>query len=463
MWSSFAINLVFYKPGLLHRQVSHPRKLNARPYACSSDWAELALFFADTFLGYGVNCPQRLVHGRRMTGSFEIGRIFGIRIALDWSVAIIFLLVLFQLGTVLFPYWHPDWPQLLIWSVALGTALVFFISILVHELAHAVVGKAYGMRVRSITLFIFGGIANIEREPPSAKAEVMMAIVGPITSFVLGVVFIVLAAWFSNNAWMSAEDPMEAIGNLGPASTLLAWVGPINILLAVFNMIPGFPLDGGRVLRGILWGMTGDLIRATRIAATVGQVLAWSLILTGLVMAFGVAVPFFGRGLVGGLWLVLIGWFLSAAARASYQQVLIERLLEDVQVRDLMLSHPQMVFPEMTVQNLVDRYMMRSDQRAFPVVEEDQLLGLVCFEDVRRLSRGMWQEKRVSEVMTPVEKVETVEPEDDAIEAVRRLSRLDVAQIPVVERGRLVGLFRRQDFMRWIEISNTRGWKHKTA
>ncbi|HEX7028406.1 MAG TPA: site-2 protease family protein [Gammaproteobacteria bacterium] len=398
-----------------------------------------------------------------MTGSFEVGHIFGIRIALDWSVAIIFLLVLFQLGAVLFPYWHPDWPPVLIWSVALGTALVFFVSILVHELAHALVGKAYGMRVRSITLFIFGGIANIERDPPSAKAEVMMAIVGPITSFVMGVVFIVLAAWFSNSAWMSAENPMEAIGNLGPVATLLAWVGPINILLAVFNMIPGFPLDGGRVLRGLLWWLTGNLVRATRIAATAGQVLAWSLILAGLAMAFGVPVPFFGRGLAGGLWLVLIGWFLSAAARASYQQVLVDRLLEDVQVRDLMLSHPQIVSPEMTVQNLVDRYMMRSDQRAFPVVDEDRLLGLVCLEDVRRLSRGMWEKKRVSEIMTPAGRIETVEPDDGAVEAVRRLSRLDVAQIPVVERGRLVGLFRRQDFMRWIELSATRDWEHKTA
>lgn len=398
-----------------------------------------------------------------LTGSFQLGRIFGIRIALDWSVAIIFLLVLFQLGAVLFPYWHPDWRPVLVWSVALGAALVFFASILVHELAHALVGKAYGMKVRSITLFIFGGIANIERDPPSAKAEVMMAIVGPITSFVLGVGFILLASWFSNDAWMTAEDPMQAITNLGPASTLLAWVGPINILLAIFNMIPGFPLDGGRVLRGLLWWMTGNLIRATRAAATAGQILAWLLILTGIAMAFGIPVPFFGRGFVGGLWLVLIGWFLSAAARASYQQVLIERLLEDVQVRDLMLSHPQVVPPSMTVQSLVDRYMMRSDQRAFPVVDDGRFIGLVCLEDVRRLSRGLWEEKRVTEIMTPAEKIETAGPEEGAVEAVRHLSRHDVAQIPVVEGGQLVGLFRRQDFMRWIELSNAREFEHKTA
>lgn len=398
-----------------------------------------------------------------MTDSLQLGRIFGIRIALDWSVTVIFLLVLFQLGAVLFPYWHPDWHPLLVWSVALGAALVFFASILVHELSHALMGRAYGMNVRSITLFMFGGIANIEREPPSPKAEVLMAIVGPITSFVLGVAFVLMAAWFSNRAWMTAEDSMQAISNLGPIATLLAWVGPINILLAIFNMIPGFPLDGGRVLRGILWWRMGSLIQATHIAAIVGQVLAWLLILTGIAMAFGIAVPVFGRGFVGGLWLVLIGWFLSSAARASYQQVLIERLLEDIRVRDLMWSHPQTVSPEMTVQNLVDRYMMRSDQRAFPVIEDERFIGLICLEDVRKLSRGLWAQKRITEIMTQAGDLETVAPDDDAIEAVRRLSRHDIAQVPVLDRGRLVGLFRRQDFMRWIELSNAHELKHRAA
>lgn len=398
-----------------------------------------------------------------MRDSLQLGRIFGIRIALDWSVTVIFLLVLFQLGAVLFPYWHPAWHPLLIWSVALGAALVFFASILVHELSHALMGRAYGMNVRSIRLFMFGGIANIEREPPSPKVEVLMAIVGPVTSFVLGVVFVLLAAWFSNQAWITAANSMQAISNLGPVATLLAWVGPINILLAVFNMIPGFPLDGGRVLRGILWWRTGNLIQATHIAAIVGQVLAWLLILTGIAMAFGVAVPVFGRGFVGGLWLVLIGWFLSSAARASYQQVLIERLLEDVRVRDLMWSHPQTVSPEMTVQNLVDRYMMRSDQRAFPVIEDERFIGLVCLEDVRKLSRGLWAPKRITDIMTPAGELETVAPDDDAIEAVRRLSRHDIAQVPVLDRGRFAGLFRRQDFMRWIELSNVHEWKHRAA
>jgi Zn-dependent protease/CBS domain-containing protein len=398
-----------------------------------------------------------------LTNSLQLGRIFGIRIALDWSVTVIFLLVLFQLGAVLFPYWHPGWNPLLIWSVALGAAFVFFASILVHELSHALMGRAYGMNVRSITLFMFGGIANIEREPPSPKAEVLMAIVGPVTSLVLGVAFVLLAAWFSNQAWMGAGDSMQAISNLGPVVTLLAWVGPINILLAIFNMIPGFPLDGGRVLRGILWWRTGNLIQATHMAAIVGQVLAWLLILTGIAMAFGIAVPVFGRGFVGGLWLVLIGWFLSSAARASYQQVLIERLLEDIRVRDLMWSHPQTVSLDMTVQNLVDRYMMRSDQRAFPVIEDERFIGLVCLEDVRKLSRGMWATKQITEIMTPAGDLETVAPDDDAIEAVRRLSRHDIAQVPVLDRGRLVGLFRRQDFMRWIELSNARELKHRAA
>ena len=382
----------------------------------------------------------------------QLGKIFGIRITLDWTVIVIFLLVTFQLGAGLFPHWHPMWSAALTWGVALAAAIVFFASILVHELAHAWVGMAYGMKVRSITLFIFGGMANIERRPPHARAELLMALAGPATSLILGGGFILLSGVLSDWAVWSADDPEAAVASLGPAATLLAWVGPINVILAVFNMLPGFPLDGGRVLRAALWWATGNMTRATRIAAAVGRALAWIFIIMGIAMAFGVAVPFFGRGVGGGLWLALIGWFLHHAATASWQDVLLEKLLEDVEVHDIMVRHPLVISPSLTVRELVEQHLLHEDQRAYPVVENDRFVGMLCLEDVRKLSREHWKGTLVGAIMTPAHDVASTNPDAPALDAVRRLGQRNVGQLPVLEGDRVVGLFRRQDFMRWLEL-----------
>jgi Zn-dependent protease len=194
------------------------------------------------------------------------------------------------------------------------------------------VAKARGLPVRRITLFMFGGVSNIEREPQTPKTEFLMAVVGPITSILLGMIFITLAAFSVARSDMIATDPETAISQFGPITTLLMWLGPINILLGLFNLVPGFPLDGGRILRAALWGLMKDLRKATAWAAGIGQLIGWLFITSGAAMAFGAQLPFFGTGLINGLWLVFIGWFLNSAAQSSYQQTVVRDLLEDVPV-----------------------------------------------------------------------------------------------------------------------------------
>lgn len=391
--------------------------------------------------------PREIDHGLAM-GSIPLGRLFGIRIGADWSLLIAVWLVTMSLAMGTFPAWHPEWSGGLRWGVALAAALLLFVSVLIHELSHALVGRRQGLEVRSITLFVFGGMANIEREPETPRGELLMAIVGPLTSIALGLLFLLLGGWLA----ALGGDPERVMRNLGPTATLLFWLGPINILLGVFNLLPGFPLDGGRVLRAILWRATGNLEKATRWASGCGQALGLLFVFTGVAMIFGARVPVFGTGLVGGLWLALIGWFLSSAASMSYRQLVVMKLLEGVPVRRLMRRDVEVVRPDMTIARLVDDFLLRTDQRAFPVLDESRLVGIVCLEDVRSAGRDVWGEVAVADVMTPLNSLETIRPDDEVTEAMRLLSRRDVEQLPVVQDGRLIGVLRRRDILRWLEL-----------
>src|SRR5262249_25123012 len=241
-----------------------------------------------------------------MNRGFYLGRIFGINIHIDASWILIFLLVTWSLASGLLPAWHPGWSVVMRWALALVAATLFFISILLHELSHSIVAKAYGLPVRRITLFLFGGVSNIEREPPTPKTEFLMAVVGPITSILLGMIFLALAAFSAATSNITGQDPQAVARPFGPATTFLAWLGPINILLGLFNLIPGFPLDGGRILRAALWSATKDLRKATAWAAGVGRLTGWMFIAAGVAMALGARLPFFGTGLISGLWLIFI-------------------------------------------------------------------------------------------------------------------------------------------------------------
>jgi Zn-dependent protease len=381
---------------------------------------------------------------------FRVGQVAGIAIHVDLSLVIVFSLITFALGNGLFPSWHPEWGPLVTWATALAAAFLFFVSILIHELSHALVGRAQGIPVNAITLFVFGGVAQLEREPHTWRAELWMAIAGPITSLVLGMLFLFLGGMFAGP--VDLEDGERALAALNPIATLLFWLGPVNIILAVFNLVPGFPLDGGRVLRAILWGITNDLLRATQWASRLGQAFAWFLIMIGIGMLLGLHVPVLGGGFFTGMWLALIGWFLNNAALMSYRQLLVSEVLQDVPVSRLMRRDLLTVYPEMPIDTLVDERLMRSDQRAFPVIEDGDLLGLVCLQDIRSIPRHEWNTTSVGDIMTPANQLATISIDADAAQALQRLSREGVNQLPVIDDGELEGLVRREDILKWLSL-----------
>ncbi|HVL57668.1 MAG TPA: site-2 protease family protein [Burkholderiaceae bacterium] len=402
---------------------------------------------------------------RYRRGGVRLGSLFGIEVIADWSLLIIFALVALTLALGVFPAWHPDWGAGVTWITALAAAVLFFVSVLLHELSHAIVGRAGGVRIERITLFMFGGMAHMENEPPSWRSEVAMAIVGPITSLLLGLLFLWLAGLAAGPIALDPDQPDALLAQLGPLSTLLLWLGPVNIVLALFNLVPAFPLDGGRVLRAVMWGLTGSLRRATRWASWGGQLFAWLLIGVGALMILGYRFPLLGGGLLGGFWLMFIGWFLNNAALMSYRQLLIRETLDEVPVARLMQTRLYSVDPDLPVDRLVDEHMIASGQRVFPVERGGRLLGLVCLSDLMKTERTSWGRMTAADVMTPLDSLVTVSSTDDAAEALEKLAAQGVNQLPVLDRGRLAGLLRREDVLTWLSLhepSRRRGQREPT-
>jgi len=389
-----------------------------------------------------------------MSKGFRIGRIFGINIRVDWSWLLIFALTTWNLATA-FSGFHSEWGLALTWGTAAVAAVLFFASVLMHELAHSLIAKGQGIPVRSITLHLFGGVSNIQREPESPSDEFLMAIVGPITSLVIGgaLAWIVLASAGLSGA---LTDPARALGQLGPLFTLLLWLGSVNVMVGLFNLIPGFPLDGGRVLRSIMWVLTDNLRRATRWASWVGQAIAWLMILAGIAMTFGMRIPILGTGLGNGLWLAFIGWFLNSASVKSYQKLVIQDILEGVPVERMMRADPPTCSADCSVSRLVHDHIMQTDEQSFPILKNGtrQLTGLVTLEDVRGVSRDAWDTTKVADIMMPLDKLVLVSPEDDAADALGKLTGRDVRQLPVVREGELVGMLRRRDIIRWLQLQS---------
>jgi predicted transcriptional regulator len=278
-----------------------------------------------------------------------------------------------------------------------------------------------------------------------------MALVGPLTSLVLGGVLLVIGG-SAIGPVSNLADPAKVIAQLSPLAALVLWLGSINLTLGIFNLIPGFPLDGGRVLRSILWAVSGDLRRATRWAAGVGQLIAWAMILAGIGMVFGLQMPFFGTGFVSGVWLAFIGWFLNSASTQSYQQLVVHDILEGVPVERIMRADPPTVPANSSVSDLVHDHVMGTDDYGFPVLDGGRLVGIVTLEDVRKVARGNWDAVVVREIMTPAGQLVTVSPGEDAGEALDKLTQRDVRQLPVVRGGELIGLLRRRDLIKWLQL-----------
>jgi Zn-dependent protease/predicted transcriptional regulator len=375
-----------------------------------------------------------------MQAQIKLGRIFGVQLGLHYSWLIIALLVMLSLAGQ-FHSANPQWGGGTIWVTAIITGVLFFVAIILHELSHAAVAKARGLPVRSITLFALGGVAQIEKDAADAKTEFWMAIVGPIASVIIGVLCLLLA-------WALGWAPWGAPTT--PAVAMLMWLGVINIALAIFNLIPGYPLDGGRVLRAIIWWSTGDVTRSTRIASVVGQFVAFTFIV------FGIFRVFVGAGF-GGLWIAFIGWFLLDAARASYGQIVLTESLRGLRARDLMTNDCPVVSGRDNLRTLVDEHLLRTGNRCFIVEDHERIAGLITAHEIKAIARNRWPYTTVDEVMRPVEKLHTVRPEASAAEALEIMARDDVNQLPVIRNGHLEGMISRRHI---LQVLQTRAELH---
>ena len=374
-------------------------------------------------------------------------RLFGIDILLHPSMVVMVALLMASLSLGVLPAWHPDWSTPVVLFTAAVATLSLFASILLHELSHALVAKAKGLPVPRITLFIFGGVASIEREPPSAGTEFLIAIAGPLTSLAIAAGCLVGGV----SLLLVAGADAVSLRDARPAATVLLWLAQVNTVLALFNLVPGFPLDGGRVARSILWAITGDLRKATRIATWGGQLVASGLILCGVFMLLGVRVPIFGAGGVGGIWLILIGWFLRQAALGAWHEAVVNEALRSIPVSEVMRRRFDVVPLGTPLLQIADEWLLQSDLRAFPVVDGDRLAGQVTLDQVRAVPREDWAKTKVDAVMTPIADLPTIAFDAGAKEAMREL-RHSVDEIPVVRDGRIEGVFRRDDLARWLAL-----------
>lgn len=363
----------------------------------------------------------------------KLGRIFGIEIGLHYSWLIIATLITLSLA-MHFRSTHPQWGEGVTWTSALVTGLLFFAAIVLHELSHSVVAKARGLPVRSITLFALGGVAQMEKDASDPKTEFWVGIAGPVASVFIGSICLALAWAFG---WTAPATPGH------PIVAVLVWLGYINIMLALFNMIPGFPLDGGRVLRAIVWWRTGDRNRSTRAAARVGQAVAFGFIVIGLIRFFG------GAGF-GGLWLSFIGWFLLDAARASYSEVEIRETMRSVRVSDVMERNCDVIDGRTNLQTFTYDHLLQTGRRCYIVVENGQVRGLITPHEVKAVPPPRWPYTTVDDVMRPLDQLHSVSPSTPALEAFEILVREDVHQLPVISDGRLEGIVARNHLLRLL-------------
>jgi Zn-dependent protease/CBS domain-containing protein len=371
-----------------------------------------------------------------LKAGIPLGRIFGISIRLHYSWFFIFVLITWALAAGYFPDSYPDWDMATYWGIGLATSLLFFLSVLIHELSHSLVAQTAGIPIRAITLFIFGGVSQISKEPEKPDVEFRMAIAGPLSSLALGGIF-----WVIHIATLDVSEPLTA---------LTFWLAWINAVLAGFNLIPGFPMDGGRVLRSIIWWRTHNLRRATRIASTIGRGVGYLFIFGGIFWIF------WGSWL-NGLWLVLIGWFLETAAAGSYQQVAFQDLLSGHRVSEVMTRDCPVVSPGLTVEQLVHEYFLNSGRRCFPVVDNGRLLGLISLNDVKAVPHDLRPVRTVRETMTPFERLKWVRPQDDLSNVLQLITTEDVNQLPVIENNSIVGMVARDSLLSFIRTRSELG------
>lgn len=357
----------------------------------------------------------------------RIGRVFGIPIYLHPSWFIIFALITVSLRTQ-FTAEHPNWTPQQRWALGIITSLLFFASVVFHELSHSVVAKHYHIPVQSITLFVFGGLARIERDPDSGRQEFNIAIAGPLSSFFLAGCFYLIAHSVHSNEMVAA---------------VAGWLWEINAALAIFNLVPGFPLDGGRVLRGIVWGITGSFTRASQIASTSGRIFAYMMIIIGIWQALN-------GNWVGGLWLAFIGWFLLEAARESFAQVAMHTTLTGVRAQDIMTTDVPTVSRDISLDGYVHE-VLRTGRRSHIVTGAGTPVGLVTLHSARAVPRDEWANTSIQAVMVPIDRVHSASPDEPVLHVLERMQKEDINQMPVISGGHIIGMIGRDTILRVLQ------------
>ena len=383
-------------------------------------------------LGFAGQRAGRAVPG----GNLRIARIAGIAIEIHFSWLLIVGLVSWTLADDVFPGRYENWSTAAYWIVGIAAAVLLFATVLIHELAHALVAIRRGVPVPRITLFIFGGVSQMARQPETARAEFAIAAAGPAMSFIIAAVTGVLAVTLG-----SANEKAEAI---------FGYLATINLLLGIFNLLPGFPLDGGRVLRSIVWGRTQNFRRATQTAAGVGEIFAYGLMGAGLLFALS-------GFLLNGIWFAFIGWFLFGAARGEASQLQLDTILRRLRAASVMHQDFVSVPPGMPVQEVVDRYMLEKGERAVMVANDGAVLGILTVTDVQKVPRDEWPRTPAQRIMTPREKVATVSTETPALDVLQLIGERRLNQVPVLEDGRMVGLITRRELLDRIQLAGSLG------
>jgi len=361
-----------------------------------------------------------------MGGAFNLGKVFGIQLRLHYSWFIIFALLAFALVA-------PHWSSGFWWGIGIITCLLFFASVIAHELAHSLVGRANGIPIKSITLFIFGGIAQMTKEAASPNAELKMAAAGPACSAAIGGMCFLI--WSFNS------------GMPVPVANMVWWLMFMNLALATFNMIPGFPLDGGRVLRATLWRFTGDYKRSTRIATRVGEGVGYAFIGGGIVIVF---LHPFGLSWFSGLWIAFIGWFLRNAASNSYRQAQWRQTLKRFTAAQVMTVNCPVVPSDVTLNQVVQEYIIPSGCRLFMVADRGRLEGILPLQNIKPVSQQNWGVTQVKEIMTPIDKLKVVYPEQDALSILEQMDESDTNQMLVASGGRVIGVIARDDLITFL-------------
>lgn len=360
-------------------------------------------------------------------GSWKIGRIMGIPIRVHYSWIIVFGLITWSLSTYYFPKAAPELPAASYWLKGVLAALLLFASVGFHELSHSYIAMKYKISIVSITLFIFGGVAQMKSEPPHPKAEFRIAIAGPLSSFLLAGLFYLFST-----------------GTEGGVRALFSYLAQINFIIAVFNLIPGFPMDGGRVLRSFVWQKSRDFFYATKKASGIGQKIALLFIFLGVFSIFA--------GVPGGLWIMLIGWFIYMAAQTSFQQATLQEALSGIKVGDIMTTDIVYLKPNISIDEAVNDFFLRYGFGGFPVVDNGRFLGFVTLKEIKNIPREQWEKKAVSEIVVPHEKKREISPEASVTNALEVMIKENVGRLAVIEEGRILGLITRNGIARYVQI-----------